>query len=295
LVPRHRVTGGLGDAAGRRRGKGGEYFSSRPYFPGHDDLRDVDHKLTARLSTGEHPEFYIREHIEEEAIATVVILDRVPSMQNPPEGAGVPMLAKQDVAVEAGCGLVDITKKSIGGAVGYRDFANGELFRRAEYGRTRARRIKERNLPYPVFKARPGQLAEHLRTFRSRPGVFVAVCSDFQDETLRDPNIWAHLAVSYDPIPVVIQDLVWEMTFPDHLAPMTVPIPDPVSGVYRLTRISKGRAEQMREANEAQIRDLRALWSSQGIIPVELNAVDPRGIEAAFQRMAKLRKSRYRQ
>src|SRR5581483_11463760 len=102
---------------------------------------------------------------------------------------------------------------------------------------------------------------------RSLPaGTFVFVCSDFLAPP--EPAWWARaLAFRWDAVPVILQDPVWEQSFPlvDRLM---VPFADPATGRVRPVRLRRGEAEARRRANEARLSGLRSELRELGLEPV---------------------------
>jgi hypothetical protein len=97
---------------------------------------------------------------------------------------------------------------------------------------------------------------------RSLPaGTFVFVCSDFFSTP--QPAWWARaLAYRWDVVPVIVQDPVWEQSFP-LIESLVVPFADPVDGRTHAVRLRRGEAEVRRRANEGRLvlllAELRAL------------------------------------
>src|SRR5436190_1171553 len=76
------------------------------------------------------------------------------------------------------------------------------------------------------------------------------VFSDFLD-TVSDSAWLAALEHRWDVVPVVIQDPVWEQSFPD-VAGVVVPLADPATGRVSLVRLSRREVEERRHANETR-------------------------------------------
>ena len=80
------------------------------------------------------------------------------------------------------------------------------------------------------------------------PGTFVFVVSDFLPPPSR-AGLTDALAAGWDIVPVVIQDPVWERSFPD-VPGVTLPLVDPADGTPSLVRLSRREARVRRELNE---------------------------------------------
>ena len=119
-------------------------------------------------------------------------------------------------------------------------------------------------------------------------GSFVFVLSDF----LVSPpaGVWVGaLARGWDIVPIVIQDPVWEQSFPP-VGGVALPIADPTSGRVRLVRLSARQAALRRERNEQQLRRLLSDFASFGLEAVLLGTSDPDRIDRAFIAWAESRR-----
>ena len=133
-------------------------------------------------------------------------------------------------------------------------------------------------------------LAAHRRELP--PGSFVFVLSDF----LAPPpaETWLRgIAHGWDLVPVVIQDPVWEQSFPA-VGGIGVPIAEPRSGDVALVRMSRRQADRRREANEQRLAGLLVDFGALGLQPVVLGTSEPDGVDAAFIAWAEQRGSRGR-
>jgi len=109
---------------------------------------------------------------------------------------------------------------------------------------------------------------EHLAGIRrSLPaGTFVFVCSDFLSPP--EPAWWARaLAYRWDVVPVILQDPVWEQSFPP-VDRVVVPFADPATGRTHAVRLRRGEAEERRRENEARLSSLRAELRGLALEPV---------------------------
>jgi hypothetical protein len=172
------------------------------------------------------------------------------------------------------------------GFVGYLDFALGqdEPFFRPPQSPREHWHITERHLLFPEFRAQPDNVARALdflgRHRRSVPsGSFVFVLSDFLAPPPRE--IWARsLEQRWDVVPVVIQDPVWEQSFPA-VGSVVVPMADP-DGRPRPVRLSAREAELRRGEHEARLDRLLTEFMTLGIEPIVVSSNDGDEIFSAF-------------
>jgi hypothetical protein len=139
----------------------------------------------------------------------------------------------------------------------------------------------------PVAGLEPAldRLVVHRRSLP--PGTFVFVCSDFL--AAPRPEAWLRaLGLRWDIVPVVVQDPVWEQSFP-LVDGLVVPFSDPATGKLLRTRISRAEARRRREANEARLANLIADFRSVGLDYVLLGESTPRAVQAAFVDWAEIR------
>jgi len=279
LIPRRRVLGlPFGGLHSARRGLGSDVASSRPYEPG-DDVDRIDWAASARLSLSRGTEeFIVREHFAEEAPRVVVLCDRRPSMSIFAEGW--PWLHKGEAIRQAARVIAD-SAVAARGLVGYFDEADGNAYWHPprsshELGASDLER---------AFGAPEDTLDRSLRHLvaqrRDLPaGTFVFVVSDFLVQPGRDE--WLHaLERRWEIVPVVVQDPVWEQSFPD-VAGAVVPFADPASGRVALVRISAAESARRREENETQYRELVRHLRALDMDPVLLSSHDDREVALAF-------------
>jgi len=284
LVPRRRLVGlPFGAMHSARRGGGSDVAGTRPYRPG-DDVRGIDWAASARLSSAHaSDEFLVREWYAEEAPFVVIVCDRRPEMRLcPPE---LPWLHKP-AAVRVCAELIGASAVAARGFIGYLDFALGEEepFWRPPQSPSELWHITERHLAFPEFRAQPDNIARALdflgRHRRSVPsGSFVFVLSDFLEPPCRDA--WARaLEQRWDVVPVVIQDPVWEQSFPA-VGSVVVPLADP-DGRPRSVRLQARETERRREEHEARLDRLRTELLTLGIEPILVSSSDREEIFRSF-------------
>ncbi len=260
LIPRRRVLGlPFGGLSSARRGPGSDIAGSRPYEPG-DDIDRIDWSASARLSLVRGTdEFVVREHFAEEAPRVVVLCDRRPSMTL--FGARWPWLQKP-VAIREAIRLIADSAAAARGLVGYFDEAAGEPFWRPPRSERELGRIdldREFGAPDRTLANGLDRLIEQRRDLPA--GTFVFVLSGFLEEPDRD--LWLHaLERRLELVPVVIQDPVWEQSFP-RVHGTTLALHDIATGRRDLAHLTEGEVVAQRAANEERfaqlVRRLRAL------------------------------------
>src|ERR671936_783456 len=126
------------------------------------------------------------------------------------------------------------------------------------------------------FTAPPDALAqafEHLRQHRQAlpAGSFVFVLSDFLEGA---DDVWFEtLEHRWDIVPVVIQDPVWEQSFPD-VAGVVLRLVDPREGRARPVRLRAREVEERRQANERGREELLDRLRGLEVEPVLVSSHD---------------------
>jgi uncharacterized protein (DUF58 family) len=293
LVPHRRRLVGLpfGELPSRHRGPGGDVIGTRPYETG-DPVSTIDWFATARLSAvSGRDEFVVRDRSADEAPRVALLCDRRPAMAIFP--ASLPWLQKPRALAEATAAIIesaaaarsDVASLDLAGAAGPYWLPPGRG--------ASAWRALERQAGPTAFDAPEDNLEQalaFLAGLRSDlpAGSFVFVLSDF----LVSPPaaVWmGALARGWDIVPIVIQDPVWEQSFPP-VGGVALPIEDPVSGRIRLVRFSARQAALRRERNEQQLRRLLAEFASFGLEAVLLGTSEPDEIDRAFIAWAESRR-----
>lgn len=279
LKPRRRVAGlAYGMVHSTRRGVGSDVAGSRPYRPG-DSVKRIDWSASARLSRARGgDEFVVREHYAEEAPRVVVLCDRRPSMSLFPPGW--PWLEKPE-AVRVVLRLIADSALAAQAYTGYLDHGSGSSFwNPPKHQRT----LHDLGLDRP-FRAPTNALAlgleELLGHTRDVPvGTFVFVVSDFLAPPSRD--LWLRVAARrWEVVPVVVQDPVWEQSFPD-VGGIVLPFADPATGKPAFAELTAREAAERRRANEERraglVRTLRGL----ALEPALVDRSDLRGVFSSF-------------
>lgn len=279
LVPKRRLVGlAFGGMRSVRRGSGSDVAGSRPYRPG-DPVERIDWAASARLSLARGTdEFVVREHFAEEAPRVVLLPDRRPSMSVfAPEW---PWLSKP-AAIRACARVISDSARVARGYVGTLDWGSGERFWRPARSE---RELGERELDRP-FRAPEDSLVRALAFLgeqrRDMPtGTFLFVVSDFVPPPSRE--VWLRaLAHRWDVVPVVVQDPVWERSFPD-VSGIVVPFADPASGRTIYLGLTGREAAERRERNERRFGELLAGFRALDLEPVLIESSEPREVAAAF-------------
>jgi uncharacterized protein (DUF58 family) len=293
LFARRRLIGlAHGTMRSVRRGRGFEVAGSRPYRPG-DDIRTIDWAASARLSSARgQDEFIVRERYADEGPRVVVVADRRPelSFHAPP----LPWLDKA-AATRTALEIVLASAAQAGGFVGYIDDADGEPYWLPPRGERRLAHVREERLDTAGWGAPPDGVErslEHLFEHRRQvtAGSFVFVLSDFLEAPSRETWLTAveHL---WDVIPVVIQDPIWEQSFPD-VSGIVVPLRDPRSGRVTHVRLTKKEAAARKRLHEERLVALLDELVLLDLDPVLISSSEPSEILASFLAWTDFRRAR---
>ncbi len=209
-----------------------------------------------------------------------MVADRRPSMGLYPD----PWLSKPD-ALRTVWKLVSSTALGDLGLVGYLDVAEDTRpFWHPPSAGHRIEQVEQHLLEAP-FRAAEGSLDEaFLQLVGIRrslpPGTFVFVCSDYFEAPAA---AWWPRALAYrwDIVPVILQDPLWEQSFP-LLDALVVSLADPVAGRTHTIRLRRDEAEARRRANEARLASLLADFRALGLEPIVLGSADERDVLQAF-------------
>jgi uncharacterized protein (DUF58 family) len=293
LISRRRLIGLThGTMRSVRRGRGTEVAGSRPYRPG-DDIRSIDWAASARMSSAHGAdEFVVRERYADEGPRVVVVADRSPELSffSPP----LPWLDKA-TAMQRAAEIVVASAAVAGGFVGYVDLADGEPFWLPPRGERRLAYLREERMrdagwtaPVDAVERSLEHLFEHRRNVTA--GSFVFVFSDFLDPPRRETWLTAveHL---WDIVPVVIQDPVWEQSFPD-VSGIVVPLRDPRSGRITHVRLTRKEAAAKRREHEERLLALLEELTLLDLDPVLISSSDPSDVLGAFLDWNEFRRAR---
>jgi uncharacterized protein (DUF58 family) len=279
LEPRRRLIGlSFGGMRSVRRGTGSDVAGSRPYHPG-DDIDSIDWNASARLSAArDADEFIVREKFTDEAPRAITVCDRRPGMSLFP--TWLPWLAKPEAVRTATLMIADSTV-AVRGLSGYVDLAEGEIFWRPPRSQHEEWRLEERR-PFRAPEDNVAQAFQHL--FSLRPplptGSFIFVVSDFV--VMPPDEIWLQaLERRWDVVPVIVQDPVWEQSFPD-VAGTSVPVLDPQTGNTSYLRLTRREVAEQRERNEARWQKVLDTFAFLDLEPVIVSSARPDHILDAF-------------
>jgi uncharacterized protein (DUF58 family) len=267
----HRRLIGLSFAAMRseRRGAGSDIAGSRPYRPG-DTIKAIDWAASARLSIARgSDELVVREHYAEEAPRVVVVADRRAALAA--TRAPLPWLDKARV-IDVAAKLISDSAVAARSFIGYLDFGDGHdaLWRPPRTQGDLGHLIDAR--PFRAPRDNVARALEHLvQQRRDLPaGTFVFLLSDFLVPP--DRTMWTRVtARRWDVVPVLIQDPLWDATFPD-VSRLVVPFVDADTGDVSRVRLTRREAAAVRDANEARLAALRAMFRSLGMEAVEVTS-----------------------
>jgi uncharacterized protein (DUF58 family) len=270
--------------------------STRPYRRG-DAVRLVDWAASARLSSARgSDEFVVRDHFAEDAVRVVVILDRSPSMALC--APGLPWLRKP-AAVRAATASIVASTAAEGALLGFVE-AGAQVHVEPPRRDAAVRQALELRVangePDGAVDSVDRALALLSRNVSRVPaGTFVFVISDFFPPPSPDAMRQA-LAAGWDVIPVLVQDPVWERSFPE-VAGVGLQLADPVSGAVSLVRLGRRQVRDRRDHNEARSAALAESLDVLGLDAVSVTDADPTAVHAAFMawaegRIVRLRGSR---
>jgi uncharacterized protein (DUF58 family) len=287
LLPRRRLVGlSFGGLTSARRGPGTDIAGSRPYRPG-DDVDTIDWNASARLSSARGTdEFVVREKFAEEAPRVVVVCDRRPGMDVFPPW--LPWLSKP-VAMRHAAEILFEAAAASRGIGGYVDLGDGDVYWRPPRTQHTDIDLSTRT----AFEAPPDNLTlalEHLVEHRRAlpTGSFVFVISDFLEPP--PDEVWTRaLQQRWDVVPVVIQDPVWEQSFPP-IGGVVVPFWDPEHRRVLPVRMSADEAAARAGTNRERFDGLLASFRAFELEPVVLSSEDRSSIFLSFLEWAELRR-----
>jgi uncharacterized protein (DUF58 family) len=279
LVPRRRFLGvQFGHRRSSRRGIGDEVAGTRPYRPG-DLIAHIHWAASAKLSEARGTdEFVVREFFAEQAPRVALVHDRRPGMaiHAPPS----PWLDKRAAAETAGR-LIEASAAAEQGEVLSVDGALRHPVRRG-----REDVGGSYDAPETSFTAALDALVRESRVLPT--GSFVFVVSDFLVPV--PARLWLRLrALRWDVVPVIVQDPVWEQTFPS-VGGVVLPVADPTSGQVQDIWVSAREARDRARANEVRFDELLSRFRRLGFDPVVLDTSDPREIGDRFRAWADRRR-----
>jgi hypothetical protein len=112
-------------------------------------------------------------------------------------------------------------------------------------------------------------------------GTFVFCCSDFMElPSLR--TLATVVDAEWELVPVVVQDPLWEQSYPEAAGEVALPVCDE-TGRFRLLRQSRAEVRERREANETRLRRLQDLFTNYGFPPIVLSGLGPAALAEALR------------
>jgi hypothetical protein len=174
------------------------------------------------------------------------------------------------------------------------DFADGAPLWLPPGRRDRAAVIAEREGGDAPFAAPHDTLTRSIEFLSQHRGevpadTFVFVLSDFLEPP--PATSWRRgVGYGWDLVPVVIQDPLWEQSFPA-VGGIGLPVTEPTAGTDTLVRMSRRQAQRRRDANERRFAGLIGDCRALGLEPIVLGTSDPDAIDTAFLAWAQQRGS----
>jgi uncharacterized protein (DUF58 family) len=283
LYPRRRLLGSAyGVATSVRRGGRADIASSRPYRPG-DHFRTIDWKSSARLSSSrQSDEFVVRERFADEMPAVVVVVDRRPEMAlYPPD---LPWLQKP-AALRAAARVLVASALNQRALVAYLDDTRWEP--PSAQASAWSGGLQERlDMFFDAGFDAPEDTVERSLDFlvsqrSSLPiGSFVFVLSDFIAPT--PPEAWAHAVDhGWDVVPVIIQDPLWEQSFPQ-IDGVLISLEDARGTGPRRVRLGADEVAAQRAENESRLMEIREHFIRLDLDPIVLSVDDEDAVHATL-------------
>jgi uncharacterized protein (DUF58 family) len=242
-----------------------------------DNPRAIDWAGSARLTAARgRDQFLVREFYAEETPVAVIVCDRSPSMTAAP-APGTPFLSKPETLARVAALIAD-SALAARSEFAFFEF-RGDLPFFSPPGARGARALLEEwtQAPEQSDGHSVEQLLGALVTERAwlPPGTLVFVLSDFVPTP--SETVWPLvLDAGWEVVPVVIQDPVWEQSFPLEAAGLVL---EPLDGPVR---ISANDAARLKRDHERRIGEIAA-WSAQhGFRAVVPRSYQPKQLVDAF-------------
>jgi uncharacterized protein (DUF58 family) len=290
LHPRRRLLGtASGGSASIRRGGRSDVASSRPYRPG-DHFRTIDWKASARLSSAQNgDEFIVRERHADEMPSVVIVVDRRPGMALYPRE--LPWLHKPE-AVRAVVDILVASAINQRSLVGYLDHhtwqpprAQASVWSQGIEERIEDQLAEGFDAPDDALDRALEELA--LRRPSLPVGSFVFVVSDFLQPV--PPERWAQsIARGWDVVPVIVQDPVWEQSFPG-IDGVLVTVTDALGGHESRVRMSPREVEERRTAHELRLATIEDDFIRLGLDSILVGSASPAEVYARLLEWAHAR------
>jgi hypothetical protein len=218
-----------------------------------------------------------------------VLVDRSPSMSLFP--AGLPWLSKPAV-VRAAARLILASAFAVQANMGYVEAGPRGVSRRPPESKLSDRQAIESQLDQLRFDGPSDSLERSLEALASAsrdapPGSFVFVLSDFLPPP-RARTLRSVVAAGWDTIAVIIQDPVWEQSFPE-ISGVVVPLTDVRTGLPAPVRLTAGEARRRRTANEHRVKTLRSSLKDFDLDSIVLGTSNAGRILSSFRSWAEHR------
>ena len=203
--------------------------------------------------------------------------------------APLPWLSKPDAIAEA-TSAIALSAAASNSEIGSLDLAGGEPEWLPPATRDAAALVidRQRQAPFDAPELEPVFAALLSRRTQLPPGSFVFVLSDFLAGPSEDVWLTAG-AYGWDLIPVVIQDPLWEQSFPA-IGSVVVPIRDAASTRVLPLRLSPREAAARRDENERRLAELERRFGSLDLDWVVIGSADPEAVDRAFGTWAEERR-----
>jgi uncharacterized protein (DUF58 family) len=293
LIPRRRLSGTpFGERRSTRRGRGSDVAGTRPYVPG-DPVSTIDWFASARLSTARGgDEFVVRQTYAEEAPRVIIVTDRQPSMAL--YGDDLPWLSKP-AAVLTAAEAIARSAAAARAELGHADAAGGHT-RVLSPGAVAPRHVLDR-IRRASNDAPAQSLARTLAHLLNRraelpQGSFVFVLSDFLSD-LPAGTLSGLRSAYWDVVPVVIQDPVWEQSFPS-VPDVLIPFSSADGDENGLVRLSPTETSELKRRNEERLAHLLRRFGRDGFDPIVLGSAAAATVDTVFLRWAERRRLRRR-
>jgi hypothetical protein len=183
--------------------------------------------------------------------------------------------------------LIGESARTARSLTGYLDYAHGEPYwrpPRTEHHAEAGTFDRPYRAPTGTVTLGLEHLGSHLRELPTQ--TFVFVVSDFLEPA--EERVWQRaLEHRWELVPVVVEDPVWEASFPD-IGGIAVPLAAPEGGVVPV-HLSRGEARRLREENVARAEDRTRRFRALGCEPVLVDSHEPGDVLGSFLRWADLR------
>jgi hypothetical protein len=209
-------------------------------------------------------------------------------------GDGLPWLSKPAAMIAAAEAIATSSVRARA-ELGHAEMAGGRA-RLLSPGAVAPRHVLER-VRRGSFDAAPGSLASLLAQLLNRrgelpQGSFVFILSDFLADV--PAGTWSGLrAAHWEVVPVVIQDPVWEQSFPD-VPGVLIPFAAADGSDEGLVRLNERETSLRRRENELRLARQLRLFRRAGFDPLVLATSVPAAVDTAFLRWAERRRLRRR-